>query len=182
MRLRRIAARTLSAAGIATADIGYLMGLRRESAKHLLTGPLGSPWMAAGHAPPLERPPVRTATASLGNRRVLVVVVTRHEGRWVVHLEEGPQTRASLAYAERFVRELIDDPDADILLCPQLPADLEAALRTPDVATAEDEDLRARTYELRADVARRLRAVGIAVRDIGDLLGIHEHRVRMLLG
>lgn len=36
IRLRRIAARALNAAGIATADIGYLMGLRRESAKHLL--------------------------------------------------------------------------------------------------------------------------------------------------
>jgi hypothetical protein len=182
IRLRRIAARALSTAGIRTADIGYLMGLRRESAKHLLSGPFDSPWMVAGHAPPLKRPAVPPASASPGNRRVVAAVVTRDGSRWHVHLEDEPQPRASLAYAERFVRKLIDDPKADVLLCPQLPADLEAALRASELATAQDDDLRARTYELRAELARRLRALGLRARDIGDLIGIHEHRVRTLLG
>lgn len=181
IRMRRIAARALSAAGFPPADIGYLVGLPRGSAKHLLDGPLDAPWMGAGLAPPLERPPALADTARPGNRRIFVVLVTPHEGRWLVHLEAGPQVRATLGFAERFVRELIDDPSADLLLAPQLPADLEEAVQTADTATAEDEDLRLRTYELRADLTRRLAGLGIGARDIGDLLGIHEHRVRTLL-
>jgi hypothetical protein len=99
IRLRRIAARALSAAGFAAADIGYLVGLPRGSAKHLLVGPLDAPWMAAGHAPPLERPLTPADTVRSGNRRVFVVMVTPHKGRWLVHLEGGPQIRASLAFA-----------------------------------------------------------------------------------
>jgi hypothetical protein len=62
---------------------------------------------------------------------------------------------------QTFVRSLVDDSSADIVLCPQLPDEVERAARESDRATAESKDLRSRTFELRVDVAHRLRALGM---------------------
>ena len=79
------------------------------------------------------------------------------------------------------VRDLVADDADEILLCPQLPDDLEQAIRAADLATADAEDYQRRTYELRLDLAGRLRGLDVGYQDIGHLLDIHAHRVRLLL-
>jgi len=185
LKARRLAAQALSGAGIRTADVGYLMGIEPSSVKHLLTVPIDTPWMAAGHAPPTHRPSaISDAPSKPGTtHRVVVVVVTRSGNGWLVHINPGrrPTGRTTLALAEALVRDVVDNDGADVLLYPQLPDDLEQAVRAADVATADAEDYQWRTHELRIDVAHRLRGLDMGYQDIGYLLGIHEHRIRSLL-
>jgi hypothetical protein len=50
-----------------------------------------------------------------------------------------------------------------------------------DAGTAAADELNERAHLLRLQVAQRLRTLGIGYRDIGHLLTMHEHRVRLLL-
>lgn len=69
----------------------------------------------------------------------------------------------------------------DVTLCAELWDGLEESVRAAGLATAAADDLELRAYELRLDVAHRLRALGVGFGDIGELIGIHPHRVRVLL-
>jgi hypothetical protein len=183
LRLRRVAAQTLSAAGIRTADAGYLMGIAQDSVKHLLDVPIDTPWMSTTHAPPTPIPPPARPSAPGTTRDIVPVMVTRSGSGWHVHVNPGrrPVGRTSLVRAEMLVRDLVADDGADILLCPQLPDELEQAVRVADIATADADGYQHRAHELRLDVARRLRDLEIGYQDIGYLLGMHTHRVRLLL-
>jgi hypothetical protein len=110
------------------------------------------------------------------------VVATRDGNGWDVHLNAGGRStrRTSLVHADKLARDLAGD--TDVILCPQLPDELDEMLRASDLASAAAQDLQLQAYELRLDVARRLRALGIGFADIGELLAIHAHRVRLLLG
>jgi len=68
---------------------------------------------------------------------------------------DGP----SLVHADKLARDLAGD--TDVILCPQLPDELDEMLRASDLASAAAQDLQLQAYELRLDVARRLRALGI---------------------
>jgi hypothetical protein len=182
IRLRRRTARVLTEAGMRMTDVAYLMGIPQDVAKHLLDVPVESPWMAVGHAPPtpIHKPPAATVTG--GTREMTAVMATQTENGWHVHLNPGrrPTTRTSLVHAENLARARAA-AGTEVVLCPSLPDDLEAALRASDVATAAADEVQSQAYELRLDVATRLRALGIGFADIGELLAIHTHRVRLLL-
>lgn len=181
LRLRRATARALAEAGIRKTDVAYLMGIQPDSVAHLLAVPVETAWMKTGHSPPTPFPRPREATTAAGTRRMTAVVATRNGTSWHVHLKAGrrPTGRTSLVHAEKLVRSLYGD--TDILLCPQLPARLEAQLRASDLATAAAEDLQLQAYQLRHGVATRLRALGIGFADTGELLAMHAHRIRLLL-
>lgn len=181
LRLRRQTARALTEAGIRRTDVAYLMGIPPGSVAHLLAVPIDSPWMATGHAPPSPFPQSRQVSTSVGTNQVTAVVVTRDVTGWHVHPNPGrrPTGRTSLVHAEKLARGLLTD--TDVMLCPELPDDLEECLRASDHTSAAADDLELRVYELRLDVARRLRILGVGFGDIGELLGMHVHRVRLLL-
>lgn len=183
IRQRRTTARALAQAGIRRTDIAYLMCLGPRSIGHLLSVPIDSPWMATGHAPPSPFPRPSEPSPSVGTTRQMTAIVATRDGTgWHVHLKPGrrPTGRTSLVHAEKLARDLM--PDIDVMLCPELPDELEDSLRASHLAGAEAEDHQRRAYELRLDVTRRLRGLGIGFADIGHLLGLHVHRVRLLLG
>jgi len=64
---------------------------------------------------------------------------------------------------------------------PQLDETCRRHIDAADTATATADDLNERCYLLRLQVAQRLRALELGYRDIGYLLDMHEHRVRLLL-
>ncbi len=182
IRARRIAARALAEAGIRGTDIAFLMGMAPYTAKLLLSVPIDTLWMATGQAPPRRFPrPTEPSPSASATRPVTAIRATRDGIGWLVHLDTGrpPVRRISLAHAEKLARAAI--PDADVMLCPELPDELERAIRGADLATAGAEERERAAYELRRDVARRLRDLGIGYADIGQLLGINGHRVRLLL-
>lgn len=182
IRARRRAALALTVAGIRRTDVAHLMGIPSDAIAHLLAVPIDSPWMTVGHAPPTAFPRQQQEVARTdGTRQMAAVVATRDGTGWQVHLSAGRRStrRTSLVHAEKLARDLAGDKD--VILCPQLPRDLDEAIRASDLASAAAQDLQLQTYELRVDVARRLRALGIGYADIGELLGIHTHRVRLLL-
>lgn len=183
LRLRRRVALALTAVGIRKTDVAYLTGIASGSVAHLLSVPIESPWMSAGHAPPTPFPQQRVdVTWTAGTRRITAVVATRDGSGWHVHLNGGsrPTRRTSLVHAEKLVRDMAGD--TDVVLCPQLPDELDDMLRTSDFASAAAQDLQVQAYELRRHVAGRLRALRIGFADVGELLAIHPHRVRLLLG
>lgn len=183
IRQRRVTARALDGAGIRRTDIAYLMGIPQNSLKHLLAVPLDSPWMSTGHAPPSPFPqPLQPNLTAGSTRRMTAVAATRDGTGWHVHLGDGrqPARRTSLVHAEKLACNAT--PDAEVMLCPELPDELETAIHVSDLASAAAEDHQRQAYELRLDVAGRLRGLGIGFGDIGQLLGIHVHRVRLLLG
>lgn len=109
------------------------------------------------------------------------VAATRDGTGWVLQLDAGHQStrRTSLVHAEKLARDLVGD--TEVVLCPLLPEGIDALLRASDVASAAAEDLQLRAYDMRLGIVRRLRGLGIGFADIGELLGIHPHRVRLLL-
>lgn len=185
LRLKRLAVRALTRAGVKQADIGYLLGISTERADDMRSEPVDSPWMARGQTPWRPRPDLTVPEPAIpGSRRVVAVVVTRAPAKttWFLHLDDDePERVRTLAVAEARVRELVG-ADTDVLICPVLSDDnVDRAVQESSVATAEADDLHRRTYGLRLSVARKLRGLGIGYRDIGDLLEMHVHRVRRLL-
>lgn len=71
--------------------------------------------------------------------------------------------------------------EVDVHVIAHLDDTCQRHLDDSDAATGAADALNERAYLLRLDVARRLRAHGIGYRDIGHLLEIHEHRVRLIL-
>jgi hypothetical protein len=181
IRLRRQVAIALTEAGLRRTDVAYLMSIPPDTVAHLLTVPIDSPWMTAGHSPPTPFPRVPPAVKDVGLRRFAVVLATRDGTGWQVHLNAGCRStrRSSLVHADKLARDLAGD--IDVLLCPQLPDELDEMIRALDLATADAGDLQVEAYGLRVELARRLRILGVGFADIGELLAIHVHRVRLLL-
>jgi len=69
----------------------------------------------------------------------------------------------------------------DALVIPQLDDTCRRHVQASDAATAAADELNDRCYLLRLQLAHRLRALEIGYRDIGYLLEMHEHRVRLLV-
>lgn len=182
IRARRVAARALNAAGIRKTDIAYLMGVAPYSVGHLLAVPIDSPWMATKHAPPSPFPRASEPSPSAGTTRQMTAIVATRDGTgWLVHVDAGgpPTRRTSLVHAEKLAHSVI--PGAEVMLCPELPEDLERAIRASDVAGAEADDRQRQAHELRVEVVHRLCDLSIGFADIGELLETHVHRVRLLL-
>lgn len=182
IQLRRRTALALTAAGIRRTDVAYLMGITSGAIAHLLAVPIDSPWMTTGHAPPAAFPrrPQEVASTA-GTHQMTAVVATRDGTGWQLQLNAGRHStrRTSLVHAHKLARDMAGD--TDVVLCPQLPNELESALRASDLASATAQDLQLQTYELRLDLCRRLRTLRIGFADIGELLAVHAHRVRLLL-
>lgn len=154
MRLRRRMALALTAAGIRRTDVAYLMGIASRSVAHLLAVPVDSAWMTAGQAPPTAFPRRRKELARTDRtHQMTVVIVTREGTGWDVQMDVGRRStgRTSLVHAEKLAREMAGD--ADVILCPQLPEELEKTLRESDLASAAAQDLQLQAYDLR--LARR---------------------------
>lgn len=69
----------------------------------------------------------------------------------------------------------------DVHVIAQLDDTCQRHLDDSNAATAAADELNERAYLLRLQVSRQLRALGMGHRDIGHLLDMHEHRVRLLL-
>jgi hypothetical protein len=184
LKLRRVAVRTLKRAGCTPVDVGYLTGIPTDTVDNLLRVPIESPWMNAGTTPWPRRPQLQAPTTpAAGTRRVVAAVVTPAGSSWDLHLagDVPPRRVRTLAAAETALAAVVDGGGADVHVIPQLDDACQRHLDDSDAATAAADDLNERCYLLRLQVAHRLRALGIGYRDIGYLLEMHEHRVRLLL-
>jgi len=120
LRLKRLAVRALTRAGVKQADIGYLLGISTERADDMRSEPVDSPWMARGQTPWRPRPDLTVPEPAIpGSKRVVAVVVTRAPAKttWFLHLDDEPERVRTLAVAEARVRELVG-ADTDVLICP----------------------------------------------------------------
>jgi len=87
LKLRRVAVRSLTAAGCTPVDIGYLTGIPTETVDNLLRVPVETPWMNAGTTPWRRRPQLQAPAApAAGTRRVVAAVVTPAGSSWDLHL------------------------------------------------------------------------------------------------
>jgi len=185
LKLRRVAVRTLKDAGCTHVDIGYLTGIPTETVDNLLRVPVETPWMTTGTTPWRRRPRLHDPPPSGGTRRVVAAMVTPAGSSWDLHLagDVPPRRVRTLAAAENALTAAAaaSDGGVDVLVIPKLDETCRRHIDEADTATAAADDLNERCYLLRLEVAHRLRALELGYRDIGYLLDMHEHRVRLLL-
>lgn len=116
---------------------------------------------------------------------MIAAVVTPAGSSWDLHLtgDVPPRRVRTLAAAENALAAAtgVSDGGVDVHLIPQLPGTCQRHIDDADTATATADDVNERCYLLRLQVAQRLRALELGYRDIGYLLEMHEHRVRLLL-
>lgn len=174
----------LKDAGHTPVDIGYLTGIPTKTVDNLLTVPVETPWMTTGATPWRRRPYLQELPPPAGTRRVVAAVVTPAGSSWDLHRagDMPPRRVRTLAAAENALTTAAGGcGGVDVLVIPQLPDTCQRHIDDFDTATATADDLNERCHLLRLEVAQRLRELELGYRDIGDLLDIHEHRVRLLL-
>jgi len=186
LKLERRAARALAERRIGVNDVGVILHVPEHRARHLLESPVESAWMTTGQSPwrelPREQPEADSTNEPASTRTIYVVAATPDDGRWIVDLPDQPNvTAATLAHAAGVARRVLEEAATDIEICPYL-GSTEALVEQTLVAGLHAGRLHQQAYGLRLKIARHLRSLGVGYRDIGDLLGIHHHRVRLLLG
>jgi len=144
--------------------------------------------MTTGTTPWRPRPHLQHPPPSGGTRQVIVAMVTPAGSSWDLHLtgDMSPRRVRTLAAAENALTAAVaaagdGGGGVDVLVVPQLAETCQRHIDAADIATAIADDLNERCYLLQIQVAQRLRALEVGYRDIGYLLEMHEHRVRLLL-